>query len=80
MHRSASSVPVRNAGCLIALARLDRLALLGELFSRALVPEPVLNECAAGAGLQVEALCARGHWLWDAAAHVALQAAEEGAT
>jgi hypothetical protein len=32
---------------LIALARLDRLTLLGELFGRILVPEAVLDECTA---------------------------------
>ncbi|MEW6384721.1 MAG: DUF3368 domain-containing protein [Pseudomonadota bacterium] len=47
MQRSATSVAVSDAGPLIALARLDRLALPGGLFDRILVPEAVLNECTA---------------------------------
>lgn len=47
MQRSAISVAVSDAGPLIALARLDRLALLGELFGRILVPEAVRDECTA---------------------------------
>lgn len=47
MQRSAISVAVSDAGPLIALARLDRLALLPALFARTLVPEAVLDECTA---------------------------------
>lgn len=47
MQRSAISVAVSDAGPLIALARLDRLALLPALISRVFVPEAVLDDCTA---------------------------------
>jgi predicted nucleic acid-binding protein len=51
LQRSAISVAVADAGPLIALARLDRLALLPALFEQVLVPEAVLDECTARPGL-----------------------------
>jgi predicted nucleic acid-binding protein len=45
LQRSAASVAVSDAGPLIALARLDRLALLGDLFDQTFVPQAILDEC-----------------------------------
>jgi predicted nucleic acid-binding protein len=47
LQRSAISVAVADAGPLIALARLDRLALLAGLFDQVLVPEAVFAKCMA---------------------------------
>jgi predicted nucleic acid-binding protein len=45
LPHSTTSVAVADTGPLIALARLDHLALLPKLFARTLVPEAVLAEC-----------------------------------
>lgn len=45
LPRSATSVVVADAGPLIALARLDRLALLCAVFQQVQVPNAVLAEC-----------------------------------
>ena len=47
MQPSAIKVVVADAGPLIALGRLDMLALLGGLFEQVQVPEIVLAECLA---------------------------------
>jgi hypothetical protein len=49
---SAISVVVADAGPLIALARLDRLGLLAELFQQVQVPRIVLAECGAHPALE----------------------------
>ena len=47
MQPSATKVVVADAGPLIALGRLDRLALLGGVFEQVQVPRAVLAECLA---------------------------------
>ena len=47
MPASGLSVVVSDAGPLIALGRLDLLALLPVLFAQVQVPQPVLRECFA---------------------------------
>ncbi|WP_457676689.1 hypothetical protein [Thiolapillus sp.] len=44
---------IADAGPLIALAGIDRLDLLKELFGRVVAPEAVLEECLAGSGEDV---------------------------
>ena len=47
MQPSATKVVVADSGPLIALGRLDRLALLGGVFEQVQVPRAVLAECLA---------------------------------
>lgn len=47
MQPSAIEVVVADSGPLIALGRLDRLALLGGVFGQVQVPRAVLAECMA---------------------------------
>lgn len=47
MQRSAIKVVVADSGPLIALARLDLLALLNRMFDEVQVPEVVFAECVA---------------------------------
>jgi uncharacterized protein len=55
---------VCNAGPLIALAGVAQLALLRELYSRVLVPEPVIEEIVrSGAGRVGAIEIGSAHWL-----------------
>lgn len=59
-------IVVADTGPLIALARLDLLALPGQLFERAILTPMVLSECLAkpsrGEGKLVQAALASGHF------------------
>ena len=52
------AVVVADAGPLIALARVDALDLLRELFGRILVPEAVRAECCAKPGPDADRITA----------------------
>jgi predicted nucleic acid-binding protein len=89
---SALSVVVSDAGPLIALGRLDLLALLPALFAQVQVPQAVLREClalvlvqakraghVAAIGPLIESLRAGGQRLSRTAVAEALAAAGEAA-
>jgi predicted nucleic acid-binding protein len=88
LRPSATRVVVADAGPLIALGRLDILAVLANLFEQVQVPELVLAEClvlvrAKRKGLVpevrtlIDRLRASGHHLGDAVVAEALSAAGE---
>ena len=59
------AVVVSDAGPLIALARVDALDMLRNLFGRVLIPDAVRNECGAKPGIDADRIkTAIGqHWL-----------------
>jgi predicted nucleic acid-binding protein len=66
------AVVVTDAGPLVALARVDALDLLRELFGRVLIPEAVKTECCAKPGTDADRITAAIAQKWLMVTPVAL--------
>jgi len=66
------AVVVTDAGPLIALARVEALDLLRELFDRVLIPEAVKTECCAKPGMDADRITAAIAQKWLVVTPVAL--------